>query len=135
MMEKQEMARKKPAMTHEFSATFAGLKAILSPYARKMNVVKDSETDYYLDTNVIGANKRPICFAMVRTGKNYISFHLMPIYMNPKLQATISPDLKKRMQGKACFNFTGVDAKLFTELKTLTKAGVECFKKLGFEKP
>jgi hypothetical protein len=29
----------------------------------------------------------------------------MPLYMNPALTKTISPPLKKRMQGKTCFNF------------------------------
>ena len=114
------------------SVAFAGLKAILTPYARTMHVLKDDATDYCLDTKSIGPNKKPICFAMVRAGKKYVGFHLMPIYMNPKLQATISPDLKKRMQGKACFNFKAVDAKLFAELKSLTKSGAECFKKLGY---
>ena len=80
-------------------------------------------------------NKKPIGFAAVRIGQNYVSFYLMPIYMNLKLQATISPELKKRQQGKACFNFAEVDGKLFAELKSLTKAGTECFKKLGYETP
>ena len=52
----------------------------------------------------------------------------MPIYMNPKLQAAISPDLKKRMQGKSCFNFTSVDQGHIAELKKLTKAGFDEFK-------
>jgi hypothetical protein len=53
----------------------------------------------------------------------------MPIYMNPKLQATISPDLKKRMQGKSCFNFTRVEPQQIAELKKLTEAGLEQFRK------
>ena len=126
------MATKKPPPSADFSSAFAGLKAILSPYAPTMNIVKDSATEYNLDTKTVGPNKKPICFAMVRFGKNYVSFHLMPIYMNPKLQATISRALKKRMQGKACFNFTEVDAKLFAELKSLSRAGLESFKKLGY---
>ena len=36
------------------------------------------------------------------------------------------------MQGKACFNFTSVDPVLFKELERLTKAGFDCFKKLGW---
>jgi hypothetical protein len=122
---------KKP--TAEFTPIFVKLKAILTPYAKKMKVVKDDAQWYYLDTNSIGANKKPIGFAAVRIGQNYVSFYLMPIYMNLKLQATISPELKKRQQGKACFNFAEVDGKLFAELKSLTKAGAECFKKLGYE--
>jgi len=33
------------------------------------------------------------------------------------------------MQGKSCFNFKEIDKKLLTELKQLTKAGFDRFKK------
>ena len=41
----------------------------------------------------------------VRLGKAYVSFHLMALYMCPEMQKSITPALKKRMQGKTCFNF------------------------------
>ena len=69
---------------------------------------------------------------MVRTGKNYVSFHLMPVYGHPPLLAGISPALKKRMQGKACFNFTAIDEALFTELADLTARGYAAFAKVGY---
>jgi len=52
----------------------------------------------------------------------------MPVYMYPDLLETISPALKKRMQGKSCFNFKNVDENLFSELETLTRLGFERFK-------
>jgi hypothetical protein len=70
-------------------------------------------------------------FAAVRAGKNYVSYHLMPLYMNASLQAAISPELKQRKQGKACFNFTQPDEKLFAEIAELTRLGLESFKKLS----
>jgi hypothetical protein len=67
-------------------------------------------------------------FGMVRLGKAYVSFHLLPLYMNQSLSGTISPALKKRMQGKACFNFkTAPNAALLTELERLTHAGFQFF--------
>jgi hypothetical protein len=39
----------------------------------------------------------------------------------------MSPELKKRMQGKSCFNFKEVDKKLLSELSKLTKAGATKF--------
>ena len=39
----------------------------------------------------------------------------------------MSPELKKRMQGKSCFNFKEVDKKLFAELKALTSDGAAKF--------
>ncbi|MBA3573260.1 MAG: hypothetical protein H0W34_15095 [Pyrinomonadaceae bacterium] len=52
----------------------------------------------------------------------------MPVYAFPELLEGISPELKKRMQGKSCFNFTAVEPKLFKELAKLTKAGFARFK-------
>jgi len=49
----------------------------------------------------------------------------MPLYMSTTLEKQISPELKKRMQGKTCFNFkTTPDPKLITDLKKLTAAAV-----------
>jgi len=42
--------------------------------------------------------------------------------MDPTLQKRISPELRKRMQGKSCFNFTEIDPILFRELAALTRS-------------
>jgi len=68
---------------------------------------------------------KPVWFAVIRMGKNYVSYHLMPVYMNRVLQKRISPELKKRMQGKACFNFSEVNPALFRQLTDLTAAGLK----------
>lgn len=112
-------------------ATFKQLKAILQPYAKSMNVVADTENHYSLDTRHI-MNRKPLFFAAVRTSKSYVSYHLMPVYVEPALLDTVSPELKKRMQGKSCFNFTAIDEKLLKELTRLTKAGFAKFKELNF---
>lgn len=125
---------KKSVDTSEFPAVFARLKAILQPYSPGMVVVKDDASWYYLDTKFIGKNKKPLMFAAARVGKAYVSYYLMTIYMNTKWLAKLSPGLKKRMQGKACFNFTTVDEALFAELEALTKAGVEWIKNGGWDK-
>jgi hypothetical protein len=51
----------------------------------------------------------------------------MPVYMYPELLQDISPELKKRMQGKSCFNFKKVEPGLFQELTELTRKGAEKF--------
>ncbi|MGH9931274.1 MAG: hypothetical protein ACREA9_18865 [Pyrinomonadaceae bacterium] len=111
----------------DFQATFEKLKAILKPYATKLIVVHDTDRNYYLDTEYVMKNKQRLFFAAVRTGKAYVSFHLMPVYACPDLLAAISPELRRRMQGKSCFNFKSVDEKLFKELAKLTKAGFKRF--------
>src|SRR5437660_7378763 len=111
----------------DFQETFAQLKAIFKPYAAKLQVVHDTDINYYLDTHLVMKNKHRLCFGGVRAGKAYVSFHLMPVYASAELQKSISPELKKRMQGKSCFNFKAPDQKLFKELAKLTKAGFEKF--------
>src|SRR5438045_3077937 len=115
-----------PAKT-DFTEVFEQLKSIFKPFAKKMDVSKDSDQCYMLDTRFIMKNKQPLCFGGVRKGKNYVSFYLMSVYASPDLLKNMSPELKKRMQGKSCFNFKEVDKKLFAELKALTKAGAMKF--------
>lgn len=117
----------------EFPQVFARLKAVLEPYAPRMIVTKNDDAWYYLDTKFIGKNKKPVMFAATRLGKGYVSYYLMCVYCNPKWLAEMSPGLKKRKQGKACFNFTTVDEELFQELEALTRAGAEWFEKGGLE--
>lgn len=111
----------------DFTEIFEQLKSIFKPYAKKMDVSGDNDQCYMLNTRYIMKNKQPLCFGGVRLGKNYVSFYLMSVYASPDMLKNISPELKKRMQGKSCFNFKEVDKKLFSELKTLTKAGAAKF--------
>src|SRR6266508_902755 len=92
-----------------------------------MDIASDTDTNYLLNTRYIMKNKQRLCLGGVRLGKNYVSFYLMAAYACPDLLKSISPELKRRMQGKSCFNFKEVDKKLFSELKTLTKAGAAKF--------
>ena len=115
------------AKNDDFGATFLKLKEIFKPYESKLIVVHDTNSNYYLDTPHVMKNKQRVFFGAVRIGKNYVSFHLMPVYSLTELQEKISPELKKRMQGKACFNFTTPDEKLFKELAKITKTGFAKF--------
>ena len=112
---------------NNFNEIFARLKSIFQPYAKKMDPASDTESYYLLNTRYIMKNKQPLCFGGVRRGKNYVSFYLMSVYACPELLQSMSPELKKRMQGKSCFNFKEVDENLFKELATLTKAGAAKF--------
>ena len=92
--------------TPDFGPVFAGLKEIFAPYAKSMAVMHDTPDNYCLNSmKPHPTNGQPMMFAAVRTGKHSVSFHSMPIYCAPALQASLSPALRKRMQGKACFNF------------------------------
>lgn len=112
-------------------AVFAELRRILAQHEPKLHVNADKPDNYYLETISDKFRGRRLCFGAVSIKKDYVSYYLMPIYMNSKLQATISPELHKRMQGKACFSFTAVDPKLFRELSSLTGAGLRSFASQG----
>jgi len=117
---------------NDFIEVFAKLKAIIQPYAKKMDAAYDTRNYYLLNTRHIMKNKQPLCFGGVRLGKNYVSFYLMSVYACPDLLKNMSPELRKRMQGKSCFNFKEVDEKLFKELAELTIAGAAKFSDAKF---
>ena len=122
---------RKPVGT-DFKAVFAGLQKILTPYKNRLAEKLLGPDYYWLESREPTYKNRPMSFAAVRTGKSYVSFHLVPVYASPELNKTISPALKKRMQGKACFNFTAVDPELFEELAKLTEVGYRAFKDKGW---
>jgi hypothetical protein len=66
------------------------------------------------------------------TRENYVSYRLMSVYACPEQLKAMSPGLKKRMQGKACFNFIAVDQELIGELARLTEPGYHKFKSMEY---
>ena len=117
-------------MAADFSGIFDTLKPVLASHARRMAVSVDKPGEYTLVTKAPSPfpqhKGHPMFFASVKLSKAYVSFHLMPLYMNPGLTKQMSPELKKRMQGKSCFNFkTDPEPEAIAELKQLTEAGYE----------
>ncbi len=117
-------------MTADFEPVFAALKPVLGKYAKRLAVKADTPAEYTLVTKRPSPYPQhkghPMVFGSVRVGKAYVSFHLMPLYMNEALTKAISPALKKRMQGKSCFNFkTDPEPEALSELERLTEAGVK----------
>ena len=116
---------------NDFISSFNSLKSILKKYEKSLRVIADSNDNYCLNAGYDEKRKADIYFGGVQIKKNYVSFHLMPVYVNPNLLQKLSPELKKRMQGKSCFNFKVIEKKLITELSMLTKNGFEFYKKNG----
>jgi len=71
-------------------------------------------------------------FGAVMWGKAYVSYHLMPLYIWPELKKRISPELMRRMQGKACFNFRDHDPRLLSELGDLTESALAALRAKKF---
>jgi hypothetical protein len=112
----------------DFPLVFEHLKSILKPYAETLTVKADTSDTYYLDGPYSEKWKKDLFFGSVQIKKNYVSFYLMPVYMYPELLNDISPELKRHMQGKSCFNFKTVEPGLFGELAALTRKGAKKFK-------
>jgi hypothetical protein len=112
-------------MNQQFGQVFDRLRSILHEHESGLVVKSDQPGDYYLNSRAFDKQKRPVFFGAVQARKNYVSYHLMPVYAFPDLLEGISEGLKKRMQGKSCFNFTRIDEGLFEELAELTSRGME----------
>ena len=108
-----------------FDEVYARLKGILEPYAAKMYVSADDDVWYGLDLAPEAERVPATWFGATRRGKAYVSYYLMPVYVEPAMLEELSPELRKRMQGKSCFNFKRIDEGLFAELEALTKRGYE----------
>ncbi len=118
-------------MATDYPAAFAALRKILKRHGRGLIVHADTPTDFTLITPAIGPNKKPIWFGAVLLKKSAVTYHLLPLYYNPKLQATIPPELLNRKQGKACLNFQRPDPALFAQLDALTARGREHYERHG----
>jgi hypothetical protein len=112
-----------PARATDLRPVHERLRAILAPYRDRLNVAKESPEGMVLELK--GYEGKPWGFAAgTRVGKRYVSYYLMGVYDKDGVDATISPELKRRMQGKTCFNFTKVDDDLFRELEDLTAKSI-----------
>ncbi len=119
------------AKSEAFPETFRILRGLLEKHRDRMIVVADSPTDYSIASpDMVDRSGRPLFVAAVQIKKSYVSFHLMPVYVDPTLRDTLSPALQKRMQGKACFNFVTIEPADARELSALTKKGIAGFKNL-----
>ena len=113
------------ATAEQSAEAFTALRRILAARAKGLKVTADGPKGYSVNTPFSPKWKKELFFGGVQVTKNYVSFHLFPVYMFPDLLDGISPGLKARMQGKACFNFRAPDEELFRELAALADAGLE----------
>jgi len=132
------MARQKSARSasqiaadraNDFAKAFYALKMVFAKYEGQLHVNADTREKYYLETRSPSLNGKPLFFGAVIRGRAYVSFHLMPLYWDASLAKGMSANLKKRMQGKSCFNFLAPDAALFRELGKLTARGFALYKR------
>lgn len=118
----------------DFVHIYTRFKTILGKYAGGHLSVRENQPGQY---ELVGpptppSKGRDVWFGAARIGKSYVSYHLMAVYVFPDLLNDISPELRKRMQGKSCFNFKHEDEGLFNELAELTEQGYQRFRIAGY---
>ena len=107
----------------ELDAVHSRLREILRRHAGSMTVSRDGPGGMVVE--MPGYEGKPWGYvAGTRMGKRYVSYYLMSVYAVSELMAGISPGLRKRMQGKSCFNFATIDEPLLAELEALTVTAV-----------
>lgn len=119
-------------MSNSFTDVFCALRAILQRHAGKLAVSENTQTRFCLEGGLHPKHKQPIPIAWVELGKNYVSFHHMGVYACPEVLESASKQLRARMQGKSCFNFTSVDEALFAELEEISASSFKAFQRLPY---
>ncbi|MFZ5671023.1 MAG: hypothetical protein ACOY4K_16165 [Pseudomonadota bacterium] len=116
-------------MADDFDILTAALAALMQRAAVGMTVSRSGPDGCELLAAWDNPARRGqrIWFGGVKRMKGYVSYHLMPVYTHAALAAAISPALKKRMQGKSCFNFRAEDPALFAELEALTREAARLY--------
>lgn len=100
----------------DLDPVFYRLTEMLRAHADGLVATRDDAEQLYLEAPGDDAE----FFGAVMRKKSKVAYHLMPVYRDPGLLDDLDPALRKRMQGKSCFNFTNVDEALFSELADLT---------------
>lgn len=116
---------------NDFQSVFQSLRTILQKHQAELVLIHDQPEYYYLNFHQTRKDGYQSFFGSVQIKKNYVSYHLMAVYAYPELLEGISEALKKRMQGKSCFNFKKPEPELQIELENLTAKGLEKFKEAG----
>jgi hypothetical protein len=114
----------------DFEAVHARLREILLKHRGDLVVTKDGPGGIAIE--IPGLEGKPWGYvAGTRLGKSYVSYYLMPVYASAELNASVSPALRRRKQGKACFNFTKIDESLVEELEQLTAEGIPGYRAMA----
>lgn len=110
----------------DLAAVHERLLSILEPYRATLEATRDGPGGLTLE--IAGLEGKPWGYvAGTRVGKRYVSLYLMGVHGQPQLLAGMSPGLRRRMQGKACFNFSSIDEVLLGELGNLVAVAVPAF--------
>ncbi|NVM34422.1 MAG: hypothetical protein HWN81_02425 [Candidatus Lokiarchaeota archaeon] len=121
---------------------FLKLKKILESQSNNLLVkkqyigsqAKQQKPAYHLygnkEVSLFGKKPQPTYIAGVIQQKNYVSFYFSPIYSHPDFFKNISPELKRFLKGKSCFNINKTTPELLKEVEDILKVGINKYKEI-----
>ncbi|MFX0005453.1 MAG: hypothetical protein ACFFAV_01870 [Candidatus Hermodarchaeota archaeon] len=80
--------------------------------------------------SIFGKKSQPTYIAGVIQQKSYISFYFSPIYSHPELFSDISPNLRKVLKGKSCYNINKTSPQLLIEIESILEKGINKYKEI-----
>lgn len=116
----------------EFQAVFDRIRPMYAAHEAKCVIIRDGPAGYILGSQEVREKDGyRTWFGGVEIKKSYVSAHLFAVYMHPEMLDGIDPGLRKRMQGKSCFNFKKADDPALEALAALVEASAARFEKDG----
>ncbi len=81
---------------------------------------------------IMGRKPQQTYLAGITMQKNFVGLYIMPIYSHTQLTRNLSPQLRKMLKGKSCFNVNQADSAILSEIDKLLKEGKAIYKKQGW---
>lgn len=80
---------------------------------------------------VIDGRKHPFLNLLsIINQKHHVGFYFMPVYVDERLQAELSPTLAKMLKGKSCFHCKQtLSPELHAEIAALIDSGVDLYRR------
>lgn len=102
---------------------FSDLRSIMVAAAGRQVVTVDKPGRLVVRScDVDGSTGELAWFGTVTVKDDCVAYHLMPLYGDAGLDASVPPSLQAIRHGRTCFRFQHKDAALFAELSALTQA-------------
>ena len=119
-------------MSEPLDVVFDQSRALLASFTGNgLIALKDEPGSYQLAMKgsfIFAKRKMDNLFvAAVVKNKGAVVFHFMPVYMNEKLKADLSPLLVSKLKGKACFHLKTWDADIEAAIRDALPRGIDSF--------
>lgn len=115
----------------DVDGAFRLLKAVLERHVHSLQVLFNTPENYTLASRRPDPTGMPREFGVLLKLKTHVSFKLLPLAQIPELAATMPPDLKARLQGKATFSFVRPEADLAAALDALVRNALARLRSAG----